>query len=58
MIPLDELGLMIQDCKRRANKLTEFECYFIDAISEKFERGIDFTTDQIKKIDEIWERVT
>ena len=51
---VEESRLMISDCERRSEDLTDWECDFIDSISRR-----DYLTPkQAETLNKIWERIT
>jgi hypothetical protein len=54
----DEWPTMIEDCKRRESKLSDWERSFIDSIEDRLAKGFSLTPNQVARLDEIWEKVT
>jgi uncharacterized protein YgfB (UPF0149 family) len=54
----DEYAQMIEDCEKRAERLSEWEQSFIDSLSVQLSRGKVPTAKQIEKLSDIWERAT
>lgn len=50
----EEMELMIDDCMRRETKMNEWECRFIQSISEQE----TLSPAQADKLENIWERIT
>ena len=53
---VEQLQLMVRDCLKRSDKLSEWEHEFMADVGGKGCLGLTLT--QIKKINEIWDRVT
>ena len=49
----EETRLMLDDCMKRVNKLTEWEYNFVNSINE----NAVFSKLQLEKLDLIWNRV-
>lgn len=56
----EELALMINDCKKRTAKLSEWEFDFIDSLSYIAKKDSPFRLShkQSSRLEQIWERVT
>jgi hypothetical protein len=53
----DEILQMISDCENRESKMTEWECEFIQSISEQISvRAL--SKKQMDTLEKIWERVS
>ena len=55
---LNEWLLMIDDCEKRQDQLTEWELHFIDSLSIWLDKHEGLTSKQDEKLTAIWERVT
>ena len=53
-----EYARMIDDCEKRQERLTEWECSFIDSVSQQLAKGRVLSQKQIETIDRIWEKAT
>ena len=51
----EEHETMIEDCEKRSEKLTDWECDFIDSLSR---RDRELTTKRAETLEQIWDRVT
>lgn len=49
---------MVEDCESNESLLSDWECEFIDSISNQIDEGRDLSEAQIDKLEEIWETVT
>lgn len=58
MSDADEIQVMIEDCEQRSEKLSDWECGFIDSISDQLGRGHGLTDKQEQILTRIWEKVT
>lgn len=54
----DEYQTMIDDCEKRSDKMSEWECDFIQSLSEQIDNGRTPSGKQIDKLNSIWKRVT
>ena len=56
----DELDIaqMIEDCEQHSDKLTEWECDFIDSIAMQYGRKGTLTEKQSEQLNRIWEKAT
>lgn len=54
----EEIELMINDCKNRGQKLSDWEFSFIDSISHFHDNNVGLTDKQYEKLVRVWERVT
>lgn len=52
---MDEFRQMIEDCEHRDERMTAWECQFIDSLS-RLERPP--TEKQVETLNAIWDRVT
>ena len=55
---VDEYITMLEDCKKRREWLTEWECGFVESLQRQIADGRKPSAKQIEKLDSIWERVT
>ena len=53
----DEAVQMIDDCENRSEKMTDWECQFIDSLSHQIASRA-LSQKQIETLSRIWERVT
>ena len=49
---------LVDDCARRANRLTAWEAGFIATCKERLASGRPLTDGQAEKLNEVWERAT
>jgi hypothetical protein len=54
----DEYLQQIEDCEKRAERLTDWETNFIDSLRRQVERGRSLSDRQIETLDGVWERIT
>ena len=54
----DEIQSMLDDCEKRSEKMSDWECEFIDSISDQLGRGRGLTEKQEHILERIWEKVT
>lgn len=54
----DEIQSMLDDCEKRSEKMSDWECEFIDSISDQLGRGRGLTEKQEQILERIWEKVT
>lgn len=54
----DEYITMIEDCEKRDERLTEWECGFVDSLRRQIEQGRRPTQKQIDALDTVWEKAT
>lgn len=54
----DEIQTMLDDCEKRSEKLSNWECEFIDSISDQLGRGRGLSEKQEQILERIWEKVT
>lgn len=55
---MSDISQMIDDCKKRESRLSEWEQHFIDSISNQIGQGLALTGIQIEKLEAIWESAT
>lgn len=48
---------MIEDCEKRQEHLSEWECNFIDSISRQIQKK-DLTQKQYETLESVWEKAT
>jgi len=49
---------LIDDCETRSERLTDWECSFVDSIKTQIAQGRRLSPKQIERLDECWERAT
>jgi len=49
---------MLEDCEKRSEKLTDWECGFVDSLQRQLAEGRRPSAKQIETLDTIWERAT
>lgn len=49
---------LVDDCAKRANRLTQWEAEFIASCKARLVQGWPLTTTQAQKLNEIWDRAT
>ncbi|MCK4706226.1 MAG: hypothetical protein KAT90_12145 [Gammaproteobacteria bacterium] len=54
----EEVLIMISDCKKRDEKMSSWECDFIESIEDRATSGIQLTENQLEKLNTIWEKIT
>lgn len=54
----DEYLTMLEDCETRSEKLTDWECDFVDSLQRQLADGRRPSQKQIETLDNIWERAT
>lgn len=54
----DEIQTMLDDCEKRSEKLSDWECEFIDSVSYQLGRGRGLSEKQEQILERIWEKVT
>jgi len=54
----DEYQTLLEDCEARGEKLSDWECGFVDSLRRQIEDGRRPSQKQIDTLDSIWERAT
>ena len=54
----DEYMTMLDDCEKRSDKLTGWECGFVDSLQRQIAEGRRPSPKQVETLDNIWERAT
>lgn len=54
----EDIGQMIEDCKKREAKLSSWEHDFIVSIETQFETRGSLSKRQLEILEEIWDKVT
>lgn len=56
----EKIEQMVEDCENRESKMSDWERGFIQSMRENIDRGgvHNLSPNQIKVIEEIWEKVT
>lgn len=54
----EEYITLIEDCEKRSERLTGWECSFIDSLKRQVLDDKGPTTKQIEILDRIWEKAT
>ena len=52
----DEYVTMLEDCEKRSEKLTDWECGFVDSLQRQIADGRRPSAKQVETLDNIWER--
>lgn len=53
-----EYVTMLDDCEARSERLSEWECGFVDSLQRQIAEGRRPSVKQIDTLDTIWERAT
>ena len=54
----DEYVTMLEDCEMRSDKLTDWECGFVDSLQKQIADGRRPSEKQVDTLDNIWSRAT
>lgn len=54
----DEYITLLEDCEKRSERLSDWECGFVDSLQRQLTEGRRPTAKQIETLDTIWERAT
>lgn len=54
----DEYLMMLDDCEKREERLTDWERGFVDSLRRQIEAGRRPSQKQIESLDAVWERAT
>lgn len=54
----DEYMEMVDDCENRESQMNEWECEFIESISNRLAEDSPLSEKQIEKLNAIWEKAT
>jgi hypothetical protein len=54
----DEYTRMLDDCEKREERLTDWECSFVDSLQRQLASGRRPSDKQIETLDNIWEKAT
>jgi len=54
----DEYLTLLDDCERRSDKLSDWECGFVDSLQRQLAEGRRHTEKQIETHDRVWEKAT
>lgn len=54
----DEYLTLLEDCERRSDKLSDWECGFVDSLQRQLSEGRRPTAKQIETLDRVWEKAT
>lgn len=54
----DAYTALLDDCEQRSERLSDWECGFVDSMQRQIAEGRRPTTKQIETLDTIWERAT
>jgi hypothetical protein len=54
----DEYLTLLDDCEKRSEKLTAWECGFVDSLQRQLADGRRPSAKQVETLDRIWERAT
>ena len=54
----DEYLTMLEDCEKRSDRLTDWECGFVDSLQRQIAQGRWPTPKQVETLDTVWARST
>lgn len=54
----DEYLTLLEDCERRSDKLSDWECGFVDSLQRQLSEGRRPSAKQIATLDRVWEKAT
>lgn len=54
----DEYVTLLTDCEERSNRLTDWECQFVDSLQRQIVNGHRPTEKQAARLNAIWEKAT
>lgn len=54
----DEYMTLLDDCEKRSEKLSDWECEFVDSLQRQLAEGRRPSAKQIETLDKLWERAT
>ncbi len=54
----DEYVTMLDDCENRSEKLTDWECCFVDSLQRQIADGRRPSSKQEETLNNIWDRAT
>lgn len=54
----DEYTTLLDDCEARSDRLSEWECGFVDSLQRQLTEGRRPSQKQIETLDSIWEKAT
>jgi hypothetical protein len=54
----DEISTILDDCKEREERLSDWERTFVDSLKRQLGEGKKLSTKQITTITDIWDRIT
>ena len=49
---------MLEDCEKRSDKLSDWECGFVDSLQRQIADGRRLSGKQVETLDNIWESAT
>ena len=54
----DEYMTLLDDCEKRSEKLSDWECGFVESFQRQLDEGRRPSAKQIETLDKLWERAT
>ena len=54
----DEYMTMLEDCERRSERLSDWECQFVDSLQRQIADGRRPSAKQIDALDNVWTKAT
>lgn len=54
----DEYLTLLEDCEKRSERLTDWECQFVDSLKRQLLDGRRPSPKQIDTLDSVWEKAT
>lgn len=54
----DEYVTLLDDCEKRSDRLSDWECQFVDSLQRQLVAGKRPSPKQIETLDNIWEKAT
>lgn len=54
----DEYLTLLDDCEKRSDRLSDWECQFVDSLQRQLADGRRPSPRQIETLDNVWEKAT
>jgi hypothetical protein len=54
----DDIMTLVEDCEKRSDRLSDWECQFIDSLRRQLEEGRRPSPKQVDALNDIWDKAT
>lgn len=55
---MDDYQTMLDDCEARSDRLSDWECNFVDSLQRQLAEGRGLSDKQVDTLNNVWEKAT